>query len=438
VRGRRADAVATLDLVARLIDRSLVTVVDRGRPTRYRLLETVRRYAADVLARGGEEDGVRDRHLRYCLELAELAEPHLADGSQQQWLDRLDAEVADFVAALRWSTEPGRRADEGLRLAAALWRFWYLRGHYSAGRRWLDAALAAAGGAPPPVRARALAAAGQLAYLQCDYAASADRLEGARQLFDDLADALGVAGVLQSLGCVAREQGDYARSRALHTESEQRWRAAGHQDGVARSANYLGFVDWLEGDPAAARAQSDRALGFFRASGDAEGFAWSLLLQGAAAAYVGNLVAADALLGESRRRSEQAGYREGVAWALNQLGLVAARRDDQVRARDRQRRSLGEHWELGDLWRTASVLEALAASEDRAGQEHWAVHLLGAAAALRARLHAPVPPVEQPDLDRSLARLHGAVGAAAFDAGLAAGGAAPLEQTVRHELARSG
>ena len=115
--------------------------------------------------------------------------------------------------------------------------------------------------------AKALAAAGQLAYLQCDYLTSAERLSSARVIFADLGDALGVATVLQSLGCVAREQGDYARSRALHTDSERRWRAAGHRDGVARSANYLGFVAWLEGDPVLAREQSERGLAFFQTSG---------------------------------------------------------------------------------------------------------------------------------------------------------------------------
>ena len=207
---------------------------------------------------------------------------------------------------------------------------------------------------------------------------------------------------------------------------------------MARSANYLGFVAWLEGDPVLAREQSERGLAFFQTSGDGEGLAWSLLIQGAAAAYAGDLLAADTLLDESRRRSEETGYREGVAWSLNQLGVVAGRRADWVEARSLQRASLREHWQLSDLWRTASVLEALAAAENRDGQHHWAVHLLGAAVALRARLNAPIPPVERPDVDAAISRLRSVVGTAAFDAALAAGGASGLEQTVRHELVRTG
>jgi predicted ATPase/DNA-binding SARP family transcriptional activator len=438
VRATRSAATDTLDLVSRLIDRSLVSVVDRGRPTRYRLLETVRRYAADVLVASGRGVEVNGRHQRYFVELAELSEPKLRGPGQRDWLGRLDAEVANFVAALRWSVGNGHDPEDGLRLVSALWHFWYLRGHYAAGRQWLARALDAAPDAPPATRAKALAAAGQLAYLQCDYANSAARLGDAREIFADLGDDLGVATVLQSLGCVAREQGDYARSRDLHLDSEQRWRGAGHRDGVARTANYLGFVAWLEGDPVVAREQSERALAFFRTSGDEEGFVWSLLIQGAAAAYAGDLPVADARLGESRRRSEVAGYREGIAWSLNQLGVVADRRGDPIEARRLLRASLREHWDLGDLWRTASVLELLAATETRDGQQHWAAHLLGAAAALRARLGVAVPPVERADLDAGGNRLRSAIGSKAFDGALAAGGMAELEQTVWHELARNG
>ena len=219
MRQPRTGAASTLDLVSRLIDRSLVSIADRGRPTRYRLLETVRRYAADVLTATGQTSEVSSRHLRYFVELAELAEPHLRGSGQRDWLGRLDTEVANFVAAMHWSVGAGHAPEDGLRLVSALWHFWYLRGHYAAGRQWLDRALDAAPGAHRAAVAKALAAAGQLAYLQCDYLTSAERLSSAQVIFADLGDTLGVATVLQSLGCVAREQGDYAaQSRIAHRQ----------------------------------------------------------------------------------------------------------------------------------------------------------------------------------------------------------------------------
>ncbi|MFL6063974.1 MAG: AfsR/SARP family transcriptional regulator [Friedmanniella sp.] len=431
VREPTPGAASTLDLVSRLIDRSLLTVVDRGRPTRYRLLETVRLYAAEALEEAGRTAGVADRHLQHFLALAELAEPRLTGSAQQEWLGLLDAEVGNLVGALGWAVSAGRSPEAGLRLVTALWRFWYLRGHYSAGREWFRAALAAAAAAPAASRAQALAAAGQLAYLQCDYPRSAELLGEAQQIFEALRDPLGVATVLQLLGCVAREQGDYARSRRLHQDSEQRWRAAGNEDAVARSANYLGFVAWLEGDEVTARQQSERALGFYRTSGDSEGLTWSLLILGATACYAGDLERAHVLLSESRQRAEESGYREGLAWSLNQLGVLAARRGDPVTGAMLQRNSLREHWQLGDLWRTASVLEALALSDAGAERHRPALRLLAAAASLRSRLQAPLPPVERAEVVTCLQRLRSAVPADVFAAAWADGEATALDQTVR-------
>jgi tetratricopeptide (TPR) repeat protein len=390
-----------------------------------------------VLDTAGRTIEVGARHLAYFLALAEEAERHLAGPDQDDWLGRLDADVGNFVAALRWSVGELREPEAGLRLVTALWRFWYLRGRYSTGREWLDAALRAAGGAPTLVRAQALAAAGQLAYLQCDYRTSSRRLEEARNLFASRSDPLGVATVLQSLGCVAREQGAYVRSRELHMESQRRFRLADHAEGVARAEHYLGFVALLEGDLSQAEEQGRRAQPWFRAAGDGEGFAWSLLLQGAAATYAGELDAAERLLQESLRRSERTGYREGVAWSLNQLGVVAARRGEQDRARTLQRDSLGAHWQLGDLWRTASALEALAGCESRPAHQDWATHLLGAAVTLRRRLGAPIPPVERPDVDAAAVRLQTTLGER-YAGAHAAGRADELEQTVRRELGRVG
>lgn len=424
----------TLELVARLIDRSLVGIVDRGKPTRYRLLETVRLYAAEELSAAGAMAAASERHLHYFVWLAEQAEPHLDGAGQRQWLNRLDAEVANFIAALRWSVGSRQAVEEGLRLVSALWRFWYLRGHYTAGRDWLELALEAAPDAPAEHRAKALAAVGKLAYLQCAYAVAQERLSAALQIYESRQDGLGVAAVLQSLGCVARELGDYERSRTLHRDSMARWLAAGRADGVARAANYLAFVDWLAADLDEARGRSGEAMVYFRTSGDGEGFAWSLILQGASACYAGDLGGATAWLEESQRRSEQIGYREGIAWSLNQLGVVACRSDDHARARTLLRASLREHWELGDQWRTASVLEALAGTEARTGDPHWAARLLGGATELRTRLRAPIPPVERPDLEDALSRLRSALGAGALASTMAAAGVAELDHIVRAAL----
>jgi tetratricopeptide (TPR) repeat protein len=154
-----------LDLLARLADKSLLQVDGE----RYRLLATIREYAADKLARAGERDQARRAHLDYYTEFTEEAGDcveHAVAPQLETELDRLDAERANLRAAT---------------------------------------------GAPPRYRARALYGSGRLAHLQCDYEPAVRRLDAALLLFRELGDDTGTAACLQSLGSVAREQGRYAR-----------------------------------------------------------------------------------------------------------------------------------------------------------------------------------------------------------------------------------
>ena len=161
-------APGTLDVLARLVDHSLVRVggAADGEP-RFVLLETVREYALDRLAERGEADAVRRAHARHFAALAEAAAAALHGPRQAPWLDRLEREHANFRAALRWALDGGE-AGLGLRLGAALWWFWFVRGRWSEGLAWLEALLAlpaGAGGAADDakIRSRALTGAGWLA-----------------------------------------------------------------------------------------------------------------------------------------------------------------------------------------------------------------------------------------------------------------------------------
>src|SRR6185503_1452899 len=121
---------AVLDLLARLVDKSLVLMEEGGSgEERYRLLETVRQYARDRLLEAGEAPTVRDWHRDWCLALAERAEPEVHRHDQLVWLARLDAEHDNLRAALAWCLE--HEPSIGLRLAGSLASFWRLRGSNS-------------------------------------------------------------------------------------------------------------------------------------------------------------------------------------------------------------------------------------------------------------------------------------------------------------------
>ncbi|MGH3090644.1 MAG: ATP-binding protein, partial [Rubrobacteraceae bacterium] len=117
-----------LDLLARLVDQSLGVFRGEGGEARYRLLETIRQYGGEKLRESGEARATRRRHADFFHSLAEEAKPKLVGTEQASWLERLETEHDNLRATLGWLEEEGE-AERGLRLATALLRFWWFRGH---------------------------------------------------------------------------------------------------------------------------------------------------------------------------------------------------------------------------------------------------------------------------------------------------------------------
>ena len=149
-----------LDGVQALVEHSLIQVVAQEHGRTFRMLETVRAFALERVRERGEEAPARARHLAACVALAEAAEPQVRGAAQLAMLSRLDGVHDNLRAALAWGLDTGDGSIEqrtlGLRLAAALWYYWYIRGHLREVRRWLDHPATADERVPPAVRARAL------------------------------------------------------------------------------------------------------------------------------------------------------------------------------------------------------------------------------------------------------------------------------------------
>lgn len=176
-----------LELITGLVDKNLV--VFDALTGRYRLLETIREYGCALLDDNQAASAWRSRHLTYFLALAEEAEPHLTGREQAAWLRRLETEHDNLRAALR------DRGDTQLRLAAALWRFWMMRGYVSEGRE-LYAGLLEHRGRRSTALADALHAAGNLAVVQSDYVEARGYYEQAADIRRELGDRAGEAGSL--------------------------------------------------------------------------------------------------------------------------------------------------------------------------------------------------------------------------------------------------
>jgi predicted ATPase/DNA-binding NarL/FixJ family response regulator len=254
--GDGIDEEDVLDVLSALVDKSLV-VAETGSEgaSRYRMLEPVRQYAREKLESDREADAVLRRHAAFFLALAEGAEPELMGTRQGAWLGRLEREHDNFRAALGWALER-EEAKLALGLSGTLGEFWYVRGHWSEGRRWLEMALASGAEAPDAARAKALARAGLMTWGQGDYESSIALTEEGLGLSRRAGDDAAVAAALRTLGLAEMHRHGLERASELLEEAVGLDRASDNAAGVARSLSVLGLV-------AVARQDYDRALALY-------------------------------------------------------------------------------------------------------------------------------------------------------------------------------
>jgi len=274
-----------LELLSRLVDKSLVVAEAVEGEARYRMLEPIRQYGLEQLEQRGNADAARRRHAAFFLALAEESEPELRGPQQGEWLERLEMEHDNLRAALSWALGQEEETELELRLGGALGEFWHLRGYLSEGRRWLQAGLAKGEATLTAARTRALARAGYIAWEQGDYPHSVALSEESLTLSRKLGDATGAAAALYTLGWAAMFGNQIERASALIGEAITLQRAAGDTAGVARSLLILGFVANYRRDYERATALYEESLMLAREAGD--GFAIALSLGVGALAALG-------------------------------------------------------------------------------------------------------------------------------------------------------
>jgi predicted ATPase/transcriptional regulator with XRE-family HTH domain len=355
ITGERRDADDdVLDGLRTLVESSLVIPVeDISDEPRYRMLDTIREYAAEQLAISGERDALRQRHSVYYVRLAERVEPALQNWEQRVWYPRLERECDNLQVALDWLLATGE-AELALRLAGAVWRFWQRHGDFRKGRRWLDAGLAAseAQRTPEQVRAKALWGATWLAY----------------------------------------HQGDYVRSRSLSVEHLALAREHGDMLGVRNALTGLGMADLAEGRSAEAVRSLQEALDVCAPLGNTWHYATSVLNLGNATMLAGDLPRAEALFEEALTLYRERGDEVFTARTRQHLGYVALLRGEYQRAGMLFGQSLQALYDLGEQPGIADGLEAVAALRAAMGDARQAGRLIDAAANLREHVGiAPLP-----------------------------------------------
>ncbi|HEX2317092.1 MAG TPA: BTAD domain-containing putative transcriptional regulator [Thermomonospora sp.] len=315
--GDGSNAPDVLDVLARLVDRSLV--VRTG--GRYRLLETVAAYGLERLREAGEEASARHRHLAYQTTLAEQAERHLYGHDQGHWLERLDAETANLRAALDHAVH-SRATDHALRLVNALSWYWFLRGRLGEAHRSLTTALSLPGGSPV-LRMRALAWQTGMAMLRGEDVDPHGRSREVLEAYEKVDDPGGRARARWFLAYAQHGYGDQKARRRRVQEALAEFKALGDHWGVAAARCLGGGWELSRGNVAAFRRAGETALELFRHLGDPWGQVQAVGMMADAAEIAGEYGEARRLRAEGLRIAEDLKLWSDVSVLMSGLGRVA-------------------------------------------------------------------------------------------------------------------
>jgi predicted ATPase/DNA-binding SARP family transcriptional activator len=364
-----------LDLLAGLVDRSLVGVREQHGATRYYLLEALRQYATQMLVEAGpaEERATRERFVRWVAGEVADAEPHFIRTTRRARVNRLYPELDNIRSALGWT----REHDPALhvQIAGMLWWFWFSTQHWTEGGRWIEGALTLPEATAPTIeRARLLFASGALSALQARGAA-------ARAALQEAADIAGRSG-----------------------------------DGrlEAYALNYLGMTFAGEGS-VEALGPCRRAESWFREHDDLYGLRLALLLQGSMALGGGNLPEAERLNVEGVRVARRFGQPRELAVALQNLAGVHIAQGRLDEAELLVREAFAASRRDPSYYFIATGVAYLGEIEGRRGRHLEAGRLLGFAEATRDAIGARPFPIDRIRQDSLVATLRSEAGATSFE-----------------------
>jgi predicted ATPase/DNA-binding SARP family transcriptional activator len=314
-----------------LVERSLVLYEPRDGAGRYRFLETVRQYSHERLLEAGEEASVRERHRDFFLQLAENAHEAVFTRPQPEWLDGLEREHDNLLAALEGC--PDEELETALRLTSAMGWFWWNRGYWSEGRQWIEAVLARAQPAHrTPARAWALYGSARLASLQGDYMLSRDRLEESTALFRALGDRRGLVKVLLMQAHSADDEGDLPAARALWEESVALCRDLGDRLLLAGTLCDIALFLNSPDDARAARPFLEESLEIARQTGDRHTIAWALDRLARGVEMQGDRDTACDLWEQALALRRELNHRASLGWVLLPFGQLLLRQGEDRRA----------------------------------------------------------------------------------------------------------
>jgi predicted ATPase/DNA-binding CsgD family transcriptional regulator len=327
--GDALTAAAVFDTLSRLVEKSVVLSEQHG--MRYRMLDTIREYGAEQLARLGTQDEVRLRHRDHYLSLTERAAAGSLGAEQVGWLVRLEQETPNLRVALDYCYAcPGQEAL-GLRMTVLLRHYWLLVGQFSEGRRWHDRALSLDLNSPDV--AWAMYGAGVLALQQGDVEIAGPLLARARDLAEGLHDRDLAAHVTDAEGIALFFAGDLEGAGNRHERALTEYAQIGYSEPFALSCPArLASVCCLTGELDRAVALSEESLRRSEALGEQWSRGTALWIRGAARWLSGDVEHSIADTLACLRIKESLGDLHSITMAIDLLAVCLVAQADYLRA----------------------------------------------------------------------------------------------------------
>jgi predicted ATPase/DNA-binding winged helix-turn-helix (wHTH) protein len=319
VSGDAADEYDTLERLTALHDKSLL-IVDRDTHAqpRYRMLETVRQYAAERLNEAGEGDDMRTRHLLHYVALVERAAPGMEGPRQGEWFGALWHEQENLLAAHVWCAHAAQGGERALRLTASLWRYWPATAQYALGYRLAEAAVGLArGGVECTDGALALFAMSFCAIRLGQYDVAHSCAEQSLAISRSLDDVELIARALTAVGISLHAKGELLRAIASYQEACDRARAENKTKSLSFALTGIAEVHRELGNLAEAEAFYEESLTLARAREDAR----------ATAIGLGNLASLWSMSGQPDRARAALRESMGLRTTMNSKAVVECQLD---------------------------------------------------------------------------------------------------------------
>lgn len=421
-----------LELLSHLVDKSLVVTEAQEQETRYRMLETIRKFSQEKLLQSGERENLQERHLQFYVNFTKEAALNLTRMDAVEWRKRLAPDHDNIRLAIECAGK-SQNTQRELQLICAVQDFWLTCGYLVEGRERTVTALEHARAIKGTVLyANALCAAAWITSFQGDFGISQSFAEQALEIYRKHDDIRGIAETLKLLGVIAIDSKDYAKAEPLLEQALQLG-SKSNQDTTGLLMN-MGWAALGLGKYSLARERLEQVLNIslkdgykLRASETLVGLAEVDLREG-------RYEAASNRIQTSLRMQKEIGDKWLIGVALGVSAWISVLEHDWNAAFSRLQASIEIRREIGDLGGLVWCLEKL--GQVAFGRGSWvkAVKIFGAAASVRATMGSSMEPFDRVEYERSLESLHAELGQERFSAEWDAGSKLTLEQAIEFAL----